>query len=88
MSAHEYWWDRLLEALGALDCGGKRKRDTAFGGDFRWASAMAWETPLALPASEGGVALTLPAAVQGHAPQRRVASELSDRDFYTPPPRL
>ena len=65
-----------------VDCGGKRKRDTAFEMDFRRASAVVRKRrnrPRAAP-SEGGVALTLPAAVPGcaaHGPLRRVAIPLS-----------
>ena len=47
-----------------LECGGKRKRDTAFGGRMQ---GMAHLGPPAIP-SEGGVALTLPAALQGCQP--------------------
>ena len=54
------------EARCALECGGKRQRDPAFGGDFRRAAAVGCKRRCrALRASEGGVALTLPAAVQG-----------------------
>ena len=57
----------MLEAPCALDCGGKRKCDTAFREDFRRASAVTVREACA--PSEGGVALTLPAAVQGCAPR-------------------
>ena len=51
---------------GALECGGKRKRDTAFAPRVRETTAvrMPRRFPPAIP-SESGVALTLPAALQG-----------------------
>ena len=51
---------------GALECGGKRKRDTAFATRVRGATPvrMSRQFQPKIP-SEGGVALTLPAALQG-----------------------
>ena len=53
-------------AGGTLDCGGKRKRDTALARRIRITTPvrMPHPSPPAIP-SEGGVALTLPAALQG-----------------------
>ena len=49
-----------------LECGGKRKRDTALAARIRIAPPLRTPhpSPPAIP-SEGGVALTLPAALQG-----------------------
>ncbi len=51
---------------GPLECGGKRKRDTAFATRVRAATPvrMPHLFPPEIP-SKGGVALTLPAALQG-----------------------
>ena len=63
-----------MKAACALDCGGKRQRDTAFGWDFGRAFTSQPKYCGALRASEGGVALTLPAAVQGCARYAGISS--------------
>ena len=51
----------VLMAQRTLDCGGKRQRDTAFGRDFRRASATGRKEQCRRNApSEGGVALRFP----------------------------